>query len=273
MSAVDELLQTNDTATRKWGTKLLALEDYNRPVPDAFFTALNEPVLPATARQLGFITTDGITQANSISSESTQMDQQLEPVRTDMTGIEKQLTVAFGESSNAWVNAVLHGKRVADFAEDPHSPWLFHDGDITDYPYYRLWVIAQDGVGDNVFYRVEYAYRAKVTATTDRTLARANPENIGFTFGLFKDPIAGRSLSRGENGPGFLPPLATSATAGTPGVFLPNGSSVPADFAALQASSITANPTDPWTTGQFVELEDDSHAYWDGSQWASGEAA
>lgn len=273
MGAVDELLETNTSHVRKWGTQLLALADYNTPIPEAFFTSAGLPILPPACRQLGFITTDGITRAKAVSSESTNMVQQLEPVRTDITGIEDSLTATFGESSSAYVNALIHGKPVAEWPADPHSPWVYHDGEITDFPYYRLIVIAQDGVGDQAFYRVEYGYRAKITALTDRTLNRTTPEGMGVTFGLFKDPSVGRASTRAENGPGFSAPLATSATAGTPGAFLPNGSSVPANLAALQASTILADPATPWTTGQYVELLDDSNAYWTGTSWAAGQAA
>jgi len=203
MAAVDELKETNTAHVRKWGTQILALADYSEAPPATFFDVEGAPVLPAAFRQLGFITTDGITQAKSVSSESVSMVQQLEPVRTDITGIEQSLTCTFGESSSAWVNALVHAWPVADWAADPHSAWEFFDGDVTDYPYYRLMVIAQDGTGDDAFYRVEFGYRAKVTALTDRSLQRANSEGFGVTFGLFKDPEVGRILGRAENGPGF----------------------------------------------------------------------
>lgn len=64
--------------------------------------------------------------------------------------------------------------------------------------------------------------------------------------------------------------VATGATAGTPGSFTPGGSSIPANLAAM--STVTANPTTAWTTGQHVVLGDSSHAYWDGSAWVTGDA-
>lgn len=273
MGAVDEILETDTSRIRKWGTQLLALADYTAPVPEQFFTSGGEPILPPEFQQLGFITTDGITRGTSVSSESTSMVQQLEPVRTDVTGIEETLTCTFGEGSSAWTQALIHAKPVAEWPADPHSPWVYHRGQFTDFPYYRLLVLMQDGVGDQTFYRVEYGYRAKITALTDRTWNRSTPEGLGVTFGLFKDSIAGRSSTSAENGPGFNAPLATSATAGTPGVFLPNGSSVPADLAGLQASSITADPTTAWTAGQHIELLDGSQAHWDGDSWEAGAAA
>ena len=74
-----------------------------------------------------------------------------------------------------------------------------------------------------------------------------------------------------ENGPAPAPVVnATSASAGTPGSFSPNGATPPATLSAL--SSVTANPTTAWTTGQRVVLGNGSSAYWNGTAWANGTA-
>ncbi len=64
---------------------------------------------------------------------------------------------------------------------------------------------------------------------------------------------------------------ATGATAGSPGTFTPAGSTAPADAAALAA--LAASPASAWTTGQYVVAGDASEHYWDGSAWATGQAA
>jgi hypothetical protein len=63
---------------------------------------------------------------------------------------------------------------------------------------------------------------------------------------------------------------ATGAIAGDPGRYTPSGAANPANLAAL--STVTANPTTAWTTGQFVNLADGTKAHWTGSAWAAGEA-
>lgn len=203
MPEVSALMKLNNGLVRKWGPKLVAVQDYSEPVPTTFFDENGLPILPPSAKQLGLITTDGIVAASSVSTEATNMDQQVEAVRSDVTGIEKSMTGAFGESSNAWLHALRAGKQVADWPADPKAPWSVDDGDFVDFPYYRLFLIASDGVGDQAFYRVEYGYRVKVSTTADRTLARNANENLGFTFGFFRDPVANKSLYTAENGPGF----------------------------------------------------------------------
>jgi hypothetical protein len=68
------------------------------------------------------------------------------------------------------------------------------------------------------------------------------------------------------------PAAATGATAGTPGTFTPAGSDGPDSLAALRASGVTASPATAWTTGQYIVLDDGTHAYWDGDSWEAGEA-
>jgi hypothetical protein len=67
------------------------------------------------------------------------------------------------------------------------------------------------------------------------------------------------------------PPLATGATAGTPGAFTPAGSTVPANLGAM--SGVVASPATAWTTGQSVVMGDASDTSWDGAAWAAGPAA
>jgi hypothetical protein len=65
---------------------------------------------------------------------------------------------------------------------------------------------------------------------------------------------------------------ATGATAGTPGTATPSPAYFPDDFAALDASSITASPTTAWTAGQYIVLDDGTFAHWTGTDWATGKA-
>lgn len=63
---------------------------------------------------------------------------------------------------------------------------------------------------------------------------------------------------------------ATTATAGTPAALTPTNSYAPASLA--DADALTASPTTPWTTGQYVILGDGSTAHWDGTGWVAGVA-
>ena len=201
MGAVDELLDKREGLVRKWGTYAVFLADYEASAPDKLFKTDGTPILPGPEyKQLGFTTDAGVVFTKAISVDKVNMDQSLTPVRQDLSGIEQTAIINFGESSSGFVNAVAHGKRVADFPADPDEAWEFHDGELTDMPHYRLWVIAQDGVGPATRYRAEFAHKAKVTAIADRNLGRKSNEVNGFTFGLMRDKESGYTLSRGESG-------------------------------------------------------------------------
>jgi hypothetical protein len=123
--------------------------------------------------------------------------------------------------------------------------------------------------GDHVF--AFYAPKAEIY--------RADDLSISDTESLAGLPIGVKPLVSGTNAYTYaVTPLgsvgmATGADAGTPGSFTPAGSTVPADLAELQASSIVANPSTAWTTGQYVELGDASQASWNGTGWVAGAAA
>lgn len=216
MPAVDSILTVNESAVRKWGKQLIAIADYDTAAPGSFFGGDLLPVaLPTDHLDLGFVTTDGVTAADSVESEATNMLQTLEPVRSDLTGRTQSLTVVFGES-NAYVNALYHLQQVADWPADRDGEWEFTDTGVTDSPYYRVMLYGQDGVGSQAIYRVEYAYKAKITSKTDRALSRAASESYGFTFTLYRDTILDKILYRGQNGPGLASatevPTITAAT-------------------------------------------------------------
>lgn len=226
MPAVESILTKNESAVRKWGTQLLAIADYDAAAPSSFFGGDHLPLaLPSGHLDLGFVTTDGVTVADSLSSESTSMLQSLEPVREDLTGRDQSMSVVFGEA-NAWVNALYHGLQVADFPADREGAWEYTDAGITDTPYYRVLLYGQDGVGSQAIYRVEYAYKAKVTSKTDRAMSRSASESYGFTFKLFRDSLLDKTLYRGQDGPGLASstqvPVISAATpsGGAPGDLL-----------------------------------------------------
>lgn len=73
----------------------------------------------------------------------------------------------------------------------------------------------------------------------------------------------------------FVP--ATGVTAGIPGALVPGTATLPTNLAALKQNGVigdsgTNKPTGAWTTGQYIVLADNSHAYWNGTAWVQGEA-
>lgn len=203
---VTDNLETDNRLVLKHGNKIMAIADYDEPPVEVLFdTTTREPSpLPAAFRQMGYITTDGTTQGNDVSSTDTNMDQELEPVRSDIESIARTIGVTFGEA-NAWVNGLYHGLPVSEWPAEKTAAWDYSFGEVSDPPYYRLLILTQDGTGSQTKYRVEQAYRAKVTNLGERTLSRGTAEGFQFTFGLYKDPATNLTLRRAQDGPFYLP--------------------------------------------------------------------
>lgn len=74
---------------------------------------------------------------------------------------------------------------------------------------------------------------------------------------------------------GDADPKATNATGNVAGgSFSPAGCWIPDTLAIANHATfgVTPSPATAWTVGQYVVLGDDSHAYWDGTDWLAGEA-
>ena len=82
----------------------------------------------------------------------------------------------------------------------------------------------------------------------------------------------GESLG-GGGAPGSFP--ATTAYAGIPGSFGPDGCDIPATQAAIMSGGLIAVPSTPWTTGQHVQSQvagAAGRACWTGAAWVGGAA-
>lgn len=201
-ATVADQLSDNNSFVRKHGTQLMAIADYDVEVPDSFWerTTTNgviqtlPAILPEGFKNLGYITTDGISEERDVSSSDVNMVQDLDPVRSDIDGLGRTLQVTFGEV-NSWTKALAHNLPVAEWPTKKSSSYAFYDGEISEFPYYRILILTQDGRGDGAVYRVEFAYRAKVTDIGGRTLNRTDIESTQRTFTCYKDAIEGRSYA------------------------------------------------------------------------------
>ena len=196
---VPSILNDNNGNVRKWGTQLLAIADYSTAMPDPFFdTATNKPnQLPEGFKVMGYISTDGAKMSRGIEAADTSAVQDLEPVRSDITGRTRTMQLTFLEM-NAWVKALAHGLPVSQWPENKDEGFEFTDEKTTEFPYYRLIWIGQDGVGDAAHYRIEAGYRVKVTNQGDNTKNRSDAEGEDQTFTFFQDPKTGKVFYEGE---------------------------------------------------------------------------
>jgi hypothetical protein len=196
-------------------------------------------------------------------------------------------TVGNPVAIEVWSKAIVKGKPAGG---TPYWHWVF--------PYVR---VRYDG--DREFSNGALSNEYSGTGVGNDALAAAGLGGVGSDFVLYKEALSNpfsyvRSTAKpdisaghwsggtggtgefdktADNSIGCIPPLASSATSGTPGTWSPSGATLPASVAALQAASpaITASPTTAWTTGQYVQTATagtGGRAYWDGNSWEPGSA-
>lgn len=114
---------------------------------------------------------------------------------------------------------------------------------------------------------------AYVSAVEADQAERGSVEGASVTFTwLEHDLLEGSPFWQfGPAVPGS-PLVPTGAVAGTPGSFVPEGAQAPATIAKLRDLGDLGQTT-AWATGQYVDYGSGQKAHWNGTDWASGEAA
>lgn len=194
---VQQYMQNDPGSVRKHATMVLAIADYSTPAPEKFFGDDGLPFqLPDGYKQMGYVTTKGVVEKRSVKTDDTTMMQDLEPVRSDLSSSTRQIDVTFGEA-NAFTEALRAGLPVASWSESKNSKtWAYTERGLSQLPLYRIYLIAQDGVGAEAVYRVEFAYKASISGFGDRTLDRPDTEDLGFTFDVLTDEKTGKQYTK-----------------------------------------------------------------------------
>lgn len=156
-----------------------------------------------------------------------------------------------------------------------------------DVPYgYNLWPFLSGArIGDFTIENNAVTFVASGAVTNDGTLWGVGPYNVVLDDSGDPAPLTDpldtldhqitlRTLVPPPEATNGLIPLddpdssaATTATAGSPGVF--NGRR-PMSLSGM--SGVTASPATAWTTGQHVILGDGTLAHWSSSAWVAGKA-
>ena len=115
----------------------------------------------------------------------------------------------------------------------------------------------------------------EVVADTDGTTPTVLPEPLDADDHLY---VAFTTIEPPEVTDGCVALVAgpaSAAQAGTPGTWLPSGSTAPATFSAANTAGVDAVPTTAWTTGQYVQgatAGAPGEMHWNGTTWATGRA-
>lgn len=203
MPSVEDIQDWNNDLIRKHPMMVCAIADRDTPTPDQLFD--DEDHLPAPLPQgyydFGYITTDGIPFSRDVSTEDVDSVQTTEHTRSDIESDVLTSQIVFQETSGLTL-ALQYGRKLAD-APKLGEKALFRRPAAADQPHRRMYIITQDGIGDDALYRVFFLPDVQVTDFDDRTLSRSDEEQHSFTFTAYYDKRYGTSMEEQLDGPGW----------------------------------------------------------------------
>jgi len=173
-----------------------------------------------------------------------------------------------------WSQAVIAGKPASD---RPYWHWVF--------PYVKVRYEGDRELGNS---RMMSEFTGQGVGNSALVGTGLNSATAGDNYVIYREALINPfSYIRTTGQPDTQPLLSTSwpdvtgnitpyvlptgVTAGIPGAFTPGTATIPYDLGDLQALSLS--PGGAWTVGQYVSLGDGTHAYWNGTAFASGEKA
>jgi len=235
---------------------------YTAPVGTAPPTDPNNVAVPWI--KLGLISEDGAAWTPP-AEETTDIKswQSMYPVRIVTTGLTTSVKFSLMEWDRDTVPFAMGG----GYFEDTATSTIFHPPAAGEAAERALFIkVLDDPVAMGIYYP-----KGRVSSREDTSFKKDEAALLGVTFAIVGDMTLEpyNLIFDPATFPAGIP--ATGAVAGTPGSFTPAGASAPANLAAM--TGITATPATAWTTGQYVNLADNSKASWSGTAWQAGAAA
>lgn len=249
----------------------------SQPVVGAYgdiFSAASGTAIPASFdavdtdplwTKLGMISEDGASWTPpEEETEDIKIWQSSYPARTVTTGLSSSLSFALDGWDRITVPFALGGGTF----EDSGTTVVYHPPAPGESEVRALFLKVLDGPVKLGLYFA----KGRVIGRDDAVFKPDEAALLNVEFGLLGDPTLDPYNLVFDQATFPAGVAATGATAGTPGTFTPPGADPPEDLAAL-TPGVTATPTTAWTTNQHVVLGDSSKAYWNGTAWATGQAA
>lgn len=140
-----------------------------------------------------------------------------------------------------------------------------HEGELADAVWYPKTDAQKNPIGRG--------WQGTVTISVPDTVGGVEPGNYA-TFSTTL-PYQGKPLPIDSAGNPTGPGVISGVTPGAPATFEPASAVAPATIADLKADPVigdAAYTSAAWDVpGDYAELRDASHAYWDGTEWLVGE--
>ena len=210
MATFDELKNHNNDLIRKAlsGSLFLAPDDADPIVTLTTWTAgspgtLDLTELPDDWDDVGYLTDDGVSHDNEVTTSDTTAWQSIQPVRSDVTQDTDTITVVAEETKlltlGLFTGATISTTLAANTGElqiaKPARPST---------RYFRALSLAVDGEGANEFWLARFYPKIKVTSRNAQAFAKGDdPITWGVTATSFVDDSLGYSMKWLFGGPGW----------------------------------------------------------------------
>lgn len=237
---------------------------YSAPAGTPVPTSIDDP--GAAWTKLGMISEDGASWTPpEEETEDIKIWQSPYPARTVTTGLTSSLTFALDGWDRDTVPFALGGGSF----EDAGSTVIYHPPGPGESETKALFMKVLDGTVKLGL----YFQKGRVIGRDDSVFKPDEAALLNVEFGLLAE--AGADPYNLVFDAATFPSgnVATGATevVGAVGTWSPAGASAPANLAGM--SSVVATPLTAWSTGSHMLLGDNSHAHWNGTAWAVGDAA
>lgn len=250
------------------------------PAPTSFDDLDSSPWV-----KLGIVSEDGVSWTPP-EEDTTDIKiwQSPYPARVVTTGLTSSMSFALDEWDRESITFAMGGGSFEDTGTPAGSTVTFTPPAAGSSVSRAIFVKVLDGDPDAGGIQMGiYFPKGRVTGRDDTTFKADEPAllNVEFSLETYVDPTTGDAWAPynlvfdgatfpGAGGGGAVTATGATEVVGAAGTWTPSGATAPADLAAM--STVTASPTTAWSTDSYMLLGDASHAYWNATAWAVGEA-
>lgn len=158
--------------------------------------------LPAGYKDVGWLTSDGVTVSSAITTSDITAWGTVYPVRSDITKRTTTIKIV-AQETNAVTVGLYSGKATSAMVPDPTTGEVWNELPLIPANiYYRLITIGVDTTDDGEFYVGKFFPRVKVTDLDDQAFADGDdPLLRGLTFTTYPDSVLGYAEAEFIAGP------------------------------------------------------------------------
>lgn len=193
----------NRNLVRKYRDAVAFMAPVEIPLPESITGAGGKlEALPSGWVPVGLVSKDGYTFASDTSSEEVEALGYMEPVRTDITKVEKSIEMTSYETMKRQLQELLLGVDLSTVKQGATGEIIFDEPSVPGFKEYRLLIIATDGPADSEFIVGRGYPLVKLAEIPEEVWSGSDAVAAKIKFDVFTDPIMGTSCRHYFGGTG-----------------------------------------------------------------------